>query len=166
LFAAARRIAAYWAQDGEVDTAVIWQRAWSLGKQIFLPVLSSEPQGPMLFALFQADTALAPNRFGIPEPRTPTAQCLSGQQLDLVLTPLVAFAENGRRLGMGGGFYDRAFAFRRGSAPACKPHLLGLAFELQKVECLPSRPWDVPLDGIVTESAFYEGFDSKAPTSP
>lgn len=156
-FADARRLAAYWARDGEAETAPLCQRAWALGKQVFLPVLTDDEQHSMLFALFERNTELVANRFGIPEPRISPAGCVPGQDLDLVLAPLVAFAENGARIGMGGGFYDRAFAFRRDAANGGKPRLLGLAFEFQKVDGLPSQPWDVPLDGIVTEHAYYPG---------
>ena len=54
---------------------------------------------------------MAPNRFGIPEPAQ-GREC-DPERLELVLTPLVAFAGNGTRLGMGAGFYDKTFAFAR-----------------------------------------------------
>src|SRR5687767_13746260 len=87
------------------------------------------------------------NRFGIPEP---TGRRCAPQQLDLVLLPLVAFDRRGARLGMGGGFYDRTFAFLR-VAGRRKPRLVGLAHHFQEVAQLPREPWDVPLAAIVTE---------------
>jgi 5-formyltetrahydrofolate cyclo-ligase len=72
------------------------------------------------------------------------------------LAPLVAFDRNGTRLGMGGGYYDRAFAFLRAPADGGRrPVLLGLGYEFQKVAELIRQPWDVPLDAAVTESALY-----------
>ena len=68
--------------------------------------------------------------------------------------PLVGFDEEGGRLGMGGGFYDRSFAFTR-IRPRLRPTLIGLAHELQKVQKLPVEPWDIPLDAVVTDHRIY-----------
>ena len=93
------------------------------------------------------------NEFGIPEPLLRSRRVTAITRLDLVLTPLVGFDEQGNRLGMGGGFYDRSFAYLRQRQRWRKPHLLGVAFELQNCEQgLPHQQWDVPLDGVVTES--------------
>ena len=59
----------------------------------------------------------------------------------------------GRRLGMGGGWYDRAFAFRqRRAAP---PWLVGAAFAAQQVPALDAAGWDVLPDAICTENATF-----------
>ena len=71
-----------------------------------------------------------------------------------MLFPLVGFDENGGRLGMGGGFYDRTFAFSR-IRPGMAPKLIGLAHDFQKVRELPIEPWDVPLHGVVTDKRRY-----------
>ena len=74
--------------------------------------------------------------------------------MQLVLLPLVAFDNDGGRLGMGGGFYDRTFSFTRLRAgPA--PRLIGVAHELQRVDHLPVADWDIPLEAIVTDRAIY-----------
>jgi 5-formyltetrahydrofolate cyclo-ligase len=65
---------------------------------------------------------------------------------------LVGFDEHGNRLGMGGGFYDRMFAYRRMRSSWGGPQLLGLAHSCQKVEVLPVKSWDIPLNGIVTDA--------------
>jgi 5-formyltetrahydrofolate cyclo-ligase len=52
---------------------------------------------------------------------------------------------------MGGGYYDRTFAYLRQRRIWRRPLLVGVAYELQRVPALEPRPWDVPLDGIVTE---------------
>ncbi|MDQ2695811.1 MAG: 5-formyltetrahydrofolate cyclo-ligase [Pseudomonadota bacterium] len=156
-FASARRIAGYLAVDGEMDPAPLLERAWAMGRQVFLPVLAGNPRFHLLFAPYHPDSPMKPNRLGIPEPDVADDQLLAPQRLDLALTPLVAFDPSGSRLGMGGGFYDRTFAFRRQPGQPPRPRLLGLAYELQKVPLLERQPWDVPLDGIVTEAALYPG---------
>ncbi len=88
------------------------------------------------------------NRFGIPEPAEGPFR--DPERLEIVLTPLVAFSTNGMRLGMGAGFYDRAFAFLRRD-PEAGPWLVGVAYALQQVDSLPADPWDVPLAAVLTE---------------
>ena len=74
---------------------------------------------------------------------------------DLVLAPLVVFDADRNRIGMGGGFYDRSFAFRKNSGIET-PLLIGVAHELQKVDRLIPEDWDVRLDMIVTDQATYD----------
>lgn len=155
IFAASQHIAAYLAIDGEMDPAPLLEQATALNKHIYLPVLTADSQRPMVFAPFQTGMTLKPNRFKILEPDVSPAQWRQGEHLDLVLAPLVAFDVRGNRLGMGGGFYDRTFAFRRETSSPW-PYLLGLAYELQKVDALERQPWDIPLNGIATEHALYE----------
>jgi 5-formyltetrahydrofolate cyclo-ligase len=156
-FAHARHLAAYRAVDGEMDPLPLLERALAAGKRVYLPVLAGHPPKHLRFAPFEPGMAMTPNRFGIPEPAVPAEQWLEPHALDLVLTPLVAFAPDGVRIGMGGGYYDRTFAFRRHPQHLPKPLLVGIAYELQKVEGLCAQPWDVPLDGVVTEAAVYGG---------
>ena len=79
---------------------------------------------------------------------------LAPQALDLVLTPLTVFDAERNRIGMGGGFYDRSFAFRKDPAHT-RPRLVGVAHELQKVEHIEPEDWDVRLDLVVTDEAIY-----------
>jgi 5-formyltetrahydrofolate cyclo-ligase len=76
---------------------------------------------------------------------------VDARELDLVLTPLVAFDERGVRLGVGRGYYDRTFKFLRHRSHWRRPKLLGVAYELQLVGPLTPSSWDVPLWGVVTE---------------
>lgn len=152
-FAAATHIAAYLAFDGEVDPSPLVAHAWRLGKRLYLPLLRDD--GGLDFAPYAPDTPLAPNRFGIDEPVVDVEARLPATALDLVFAPLVGFDAAGGRLGMGGGFYDRSFAFLLDAEPPATPHLIGLAHDFQRVERLPRQPWDVPLTAIVTEHAVY-----------
>lgn len=149
LFKHARHLAGYIAVEGELDPALVLQRAHAAGKQVYLPVVPAEPQAPLGFALWMPDAPLTPNRFGIPEPAAPH-RLLPPPRLDLVLAPLVAFDDRGHRLGMGGGYYDRSFAFLK--AHPAKPVLLGVAYEFQRLPALPHEHWDVPLAGVITEA--------------
>ncbi|HEY5623107.1 MAG TPA: 5-formyltetrahydrofolate cyclo-ligase [Gammaproteobacteria bacterium] len=142
----ARHVAAYLAFDGELSLGTFMSRAARRGQRVYLPVIGS---GEMQFRLLTATTTLIRNRYGIPEPSD--GPYIDVRSLDVVLAPLVAFDENGVRLGMGGGYYDRCFRFLRTRSEWRKPKLIGVAFEFQCVEKLDEHTWDVGLDGIVTE---------------
>lgn len=152
VWAGATHVAGYWACNGELDPAPLLERAWTAGRSVYLPVLDGDCS--LCFARYFPGAPLRRNRFNIPEPEVPPAEWLEPSRLDLVLAPLVAFDPTGTRLGMGGGYYDRAFAFLR--HPDCRGHrpvLLGLGYEFQRVAALVRQAWDVPLDAVVTEAA-------------
>ena len=145
------RVAGYWACDGELDPAPLLERAWASGRSVYLPVLDSA--GSLHFAPYSPERPVRRNRFNIPEPDVAPEEWLEPSRLDLVLTPLVAFDRTGTRLGMGNGFYDRAFAFLRDPGyRGRRPLLLGLGYEFQRVAEQVRQPWDVPLDAAVTET--------------
>jgi 5-formyltetrahydrofolate cyclo-ligase len=142
-------IAAYWASDGEVDLQPLIVAAWRAGKQIFLPVVSGKYS--MEFRHYQRGDSLRRNRFGIAEPR-PAAALAELSELNLVIAPLVGFDRNGNRLGMGGGFYDRALC--RINRRRCGPLLIGAAHSSQQVTALTPTAWDQPLQAVVTEREY------------
>lgn len=155
-FAGASRIAGYWACDGELDPMPLLEFARLAGQRVYLPVLADSPSQSLWFACYRPDAPMRRNRFNIPEPEMPPEEWLQPSALDLVLVPLVAFDLTGTRLGMGGGFYDRSFAFlREPDYRGHRPRLVGLGYEIQNVAGLVRQPWDVPLDAAVTENALY-----------
>jgi 5-formyltetrahydrofolate cyclo-ligase len=146
-FGCAEHVAMFLAFDGEPSLGALVPEATRRGKQIYAPVLTSSG---MHFAELNASAKLGTNFFGILEPSLGAA--IDARELDLVLTPLVAFDERGTRVGVGRGYYDRCFRFLRGRQHWCRPKLLGVAYELQRVPHLTDRDWDVPLWGVVTEA--------------
>lgn len=155
VFRRAQQIALYLPNDGEIDPQPLLRAAQRRGKATYLPVLSPWPRSKMVFQRVRAGEPLLANRFGILEPRRNRAQQRKVWALDLVLLPLVGFDRHGGRLGMGGGFYDRSLAYRTMRKNWHKPTLLGLAHECQQVERLAQASWDVPLQGTVTDKAWY-----------
>jgi 5-formyltetrahydrofolate cyclo-ligase len=147
-------VAGYWAMDGEISLHALQLRL-PRGLRYCLPVLSGDT---LRFAPWRAGEPLASNRYGIPEPDVAAAALVEPRAMALVLVPLVGFDARGNRLGMGGGWYDRSFAFRNGSAPgatAPPPWLVGAAFAAQQVEALATEPWDVALDAVCTENGMF-----------
>lgn len=142
------RVACYLAGDGEMDLAPTLARLWNAGKQVYLPSLHGSS---LWFLPAIPATPMLRNRFGIPEPAVGPGTRVAPFALDLVLMPLVAFDPSGNRLGMGGGFYDRTFAYLARRRYWRKPLLIGTAYDFQRLDSLPARPWDVPLHGVLTE---------------
>lgn len=146
-------VAAYLAndKDGELDTAPLLARLWSMGKRVAVPVVFGT-QSKMDFFEFKPQTPLVTNRFGIREP-APGSTYVNGRALTIMLLPLVAFDDAGIRIGMGGGYYDRFL----GNLPTqLRPRLIGIAHEVQRCrQRLKSSPWDVPLDDVVTENGWH-----------
>ena len=151
-FRVAQRIAFYQVADGEIDPRMLLDLALSEGKSCFLPVIQQDNPEFVSFAPYDANTELAPNKWGIAEP--PASEVISPTNFDVVFVPLVAFSKDCFRMGMGQGFYDRTFSFkifnRRSS-----PMLVGLAHECQLIDSFPVESWDVRLDAVATEKKIY-----------
>lgn len=149
------RIAGYWAVGGELPLHTV-QSNLPATLRWCLPVLHDD--GRLRFREWSAGQPLSPNPHGIPEPAQ--GPLLAADQLAVVLVPLLAFDAKGNRLGQGGGWYDRSFAFRRtvdGEPGAAQgsPRLIGIAYDWQQVDALDAADWDVPLDAVATPSAFH-----------
>ena len=149
VFKSAKHIAFYSAVQGEVDPLPLAHI--NHNKQYYLPILQENDQ-PLLFAPYSIEGECVNNRFSIPEPVHKQDQRISPDDLDVVIMPLLGFDKHRNRLGMGGGFYDRTFAFKK--QKSCKPVLMGVAYDFQETPQLETESWDVPLDIIVTESQF------------
>lgn len=91
------------------------------------------------------------NRYGLREPPA-QANAIEPGRLDWLLMPLLGFDHLGHRLGMGGGYYDRALADCREQS---RPRRIGIGFAQQQVERLTQQPWDVPCHAILTPAGWY-----------
>ena len=140
-----RTIAGYLAIGSEADPLRV-MRALSFDNRICVPVVTGSG-APLRFREWRPGCATEPGPFGVPVPveggwRVP----------DVLIVPCVGFDSCGRRLGFGGGFYDRTLA-GMGGADA-----VGFALEAQRVDRVPTEATDVALDWIVTEAgAFASG---------
>ncbi len=128
---------------------MINERAWRPGNRVFSPVVDAE-RG-MWFCRLRPDTTLTRNRFGLWEPLNEVS--IDATLLDVVVTPLVAFDDKGNRIGMGGGYFDKAFAFLGRRQYWLHPKLVGLAFDCQRIEKISPNPWDIRLSCVLTETS-------------
>ena len=148
-FRKSRRIACYLPTPYEVDTWPIIARGWRMQKRIFAPVTSAD--GRIVYRELVPSTNLVAADFGILEPVD--GEILPARKFDMVIVPMVAFDADHNRIGMGGGYHDRTFAFLRHRRLYCRPKLVGVAFDCQKVEKIPVNPWDIRVFCVVTEAS-------------
>ncbi|HEX2139801.1 MAG TPA: 5-formyltetrahydrofolate cyclo-ligase [Woeseiaceae bacterium] len=146
-FRRSRRIACYLPMPEEVDTWPIIERAWRMKKRIFAPITGRHRL--LRFREVRPETTLVTTDFGLQEPLS--GEELTARELDLVITPLVAFDDAWMRIGMAGGYYDRTFSFLRARSSLLRPKLVGVAFACQEVEKVPLNPWDIGLYRVITE---------------
>ena len=141
--ATARTVAGYAATPDEVSIDAALQRLLDAGVVVCLPWVD----GPLLGMSAIADLAadLAPGWRGLREPVAQRRVPLRASALDVVLAPGVGFDPAGRRLGFGGGHFDRFLArLRRGAV------VVGIALDEQIVDEIPVEPHDRSVDVLVT----------------
>jgi 5-formyltetrahydrofolate cyclo-ligase len=149
-------VAGYWAVGGEVSLHRVVPPLLRREQTYLLPVLSPDGDPSLRFAPWRPGAAVAPNRYGIPEPQCAPEELVEAAEIELVLLPLVAFDRRGHRFGTGAGYYDRTFAFLREVERPALPLLVGVAYAFQEVEALPAEAWDIPLDFVATEHELIE----------
>ncbi len=147
-----RHIGVYYPADGEISPLHFCQvfsaaHTQTAQRNCYLPMML--PGSRLQFCRYRPPEGLVKRAFGIREVSRP--QLRHARKMDAVLLPLVGFDAKGNRLGMGGGFYDRTFAFKRSRPWRRMPLLIGVAHHVQQVTQLHADNWDVPLDFVVTD---------------
>lgn len=139
-------VALYSPVRNEVFTELVFQQALAMGKLVVYPRVNG---CQMEFVQVMDASELIPGAFGVLEPRG--ERKVPAADLDMIITPGVAFDRSGHRLGYGKGFYDRVLhGIRRPGV------LAGLCFELQLVDKLPAEEHDVRMDMVITERFRYD----------
>jgi 5-formyltetrahydrofolate cyclo-ligase len=141
----ARDVAVYLSVRSELSTAPLISRLQRRGRRLWAPLTLGG--GRMRFAPLRPHGSLRRGPLGLPQPSR-KRPLRTARQMDLVLVPLLGFDARGRRLGNGGGWYDRALAAARQGR---RPWLVGYAFAAQETGSVPAEPWDVRLDAVITE---------------
>jgi 5-formyltetrahydrofolate cyclo-ligase len=146
VFQTSEIIALYKAIAGEVSLESLFSKAWKSGKRTGIPVFNENTR---LYEMAEitADTKFRTGRYGIQEPVSPALLKIS--EIDLMAVPAVAFDISGKRLGRGGGYYDRMLDSFQGFS-------LGVAFDFQIRPEIPSESHDQPVDAVLTEIKFIK----------
>lgn len=151
----ARAVALYVSLPDELDTAPLLEAAWQEGKTLFLPRVRQQ-YGLMDFVRVRGREELRPGPFNLLEPLDSLPGFgpeRAGEDFcpDLFIVPGVAFDRQGRRLGFGGGYYDRFLSGVRQAPRGTAPHRAGLCFACQLLDELPAEPWDERMTHICTD---------------
>ncbi|MCC5994949.1 MAG: 5-formyltetrahydrofolate cyclo-ligase [Oceanicaulis sp.] len=141
-------VAGYHAVRSEIDPAPLMETFWCEQVRLALPCVTG-PDEPLIFRAWSPGDALEPGAYGVKAP-APDAPVLTPA---LILAPLLAFDHQGRRLGYGGGYYDRTLAALRAAGPVTA---VGLAYAAQRLKRAPSAAHDMRLDWIVTEHGAFK----------
>ena len=147
LFARSCSIGVYLAMSDEVDLDSFVRVAWACGKRVFVPRILRKHE--MFFVEMRPESQLVRNHYGIWE--VDDDRFFVPRSLDWIILPMVAFDAEMHRVGMGGGYYDRALAFARHGHACAKPRLTGVAFARQQVARLHANPWDIGVSRVFTE---------------
>ena len=147
-FRRAQTVGCYLAADDEVSVWSLISSAMRRKKRVFVPTIAKHRR--MAFVEFASNTQLHRNRFGLQEPVE--GREARATNLDLVIAPIAAFDNQGNRIGMGGGYYDRTFSFLRSRSTQFRPRLIGAAFSCQQTAAITPNPWDVTLLEVFTEN--------------
>lgn len=141
----AQTVLTYAAMPNEVDLTQLHVSLRRQGKVLAFPV--TQGQGIMRAVATTVDSQWAEGRYGI---REPIGAAIPPDRIDLVIVPCVAFDDKCRRLGHGGGYYDRYL-------PHCSQAVcVAVAFETQHLHAVSSEPYDYLPDKVVTEQTVYE----------
>ena len=147
----AKRIALYRPFNGEVPTDELAKAFMAKGIKCCFPRIVNDD---MIFMDCQSleNDEFESSSFGIKEPKA-SKEPVSPKDIDVVVLPAVAYNEEGTRLGMGGGYYDRFIASFAGD----RPYLLGICYEFQMCSDVPSDEHDMAVDFIaVIPAEAYE----------
>ncbi len=139
-----KTVAAYWAVGSEISLTPLIDGLCAEGWAVALPVVV-EHHAPLIFRHWQTGDPLVEGPLKTLQPDASSEKVMP----DVVLTPLLAFDDQGYRLGQGGGFYDRTLELLKGRERGVLS--IGVAFSAQQVASVPRDPHDQRLDMIVTE---------------
>ncbi|MBI1374306.1 MAG: 5-formyltetrahydrofolate cyclo-ligase [Phycisphaera sp.] len=128
----------------EIDARPIALRAWQRMKTVTVPLVSYEQKHMIPVVLRSLDEPMNVDRYGVSTPGT--GKPIPPQDIDMVIVPGLGFDVEGRRIGRGGGFYDRFLAHPSFTGITC-----GLALDEQIVDEVPTACHDVSLDLLVTD---------------
>ena len=143
-FKQASTILFYISYDNEVHTHDMIKESMSNGKKIVVPVTDKEKKKLILSELKNWND-LTHGAYNILEPKKERIVEISLESIDLILVPGIGFDKHGHRIGHGGGYYDKLLE------NAKHPSIIGLAFELQIADAVPTEKHDIPVNKIITE---------------
>lgn len=148
LFAGASTIGATISAFPEVDTSLLIDYCWSVGKRVAVPRCIPSSRGMDFYLLTDYDE-LENVYMKLREPRIDPSRYVSPEEIELMLVPGVVYSKSGYRIGFGGGYYDRYLSAYSGKT-------VSLAFDMQLAESVPVENHDIPVQHIITENEWID----------
>ena len=145
-FLSCNHILYYLSFGNEVRTDAMIVRSLSLGKKVYVPRILKSAEKLEIFEIKNLEEKFVLNSLGIREPCGAAFRTVSPFKIDAVVSPGLAFDSSGRRIGFGGGYYDKLFL----ELPD-KSLRIGVAYDFQRVESLHQDPWDNKVHRVITE---------------
>ena len=146
-FIASTHIAFYYPFKNELDVMLALRHAIQAGKKCYLPYIENS-SNTLKFIYFDDDTSLTQGPYGITYPTvTSSSLFIAANALELVIMPVVAIDKYNNRVGMGKGYYDKTFSFKKVSNN--KPILIAACYEFQLIPNIAPDPWDIQLDDYI-----------------
>ena len=130
----------------EVNTSYLNQEALKQGKRVAVPYIEPSYQ-TIIAAELKAIKCLEKGPYGIYQPKKDLIKAIPLEEIDLIVVPAIAYDKNNMRLGRGKGYYDKFLAERDLSLVKT----IGLAYQFQVVDTLPSDPHDRPVSRVITD---------------
>ncbi len=146
----AKTIMSFISFSDEIHTHEIIKGSIKLGKSIVVPVTIPKTREMKVSQVLDF-SELEIGYYNILTPKKEFIRFVDPNTIDLILVPGVAFSRNGYRVGYGGGYYDRFFSKLNKEVKK-----IGLAFDLQIVDKVPTDPFDIPIDLIITEKEIID----------
>lgn len=143
-------IGSYVPVRGEYDPRPAMDFFEKHGATLAIPEVTQK-NAPLCFRKWWREAPMKQGAYGIPVPDN-TEQV----RIDAALVPMVGFDQQGYRLGFGSGYYDRTLA---SSNP--RPLVIGIAFEMLRLDSVHPQPHDIPMDFIVTETGIYQTIEKE-----
>lgn len=132
-------VSGFWPIESEIDIRPLLETLHDRGHVIVLPQ-TPKIGNPLIFRQWSPGATMHRERYGTFRPDGPISDP------DFLLVPLLAFDADGKRLGYGGGYYDRTLAGLPGATA------VGCAYAAQQLDEIPVNAYDARLDAVATEA--------------
>jgi 5-formyltetrahydrofolate cyclo-ligase len=148
-FKVSKTVMTYVSLPTEVSTDHLIEEALKLGKRVAVPCIGSLDEQKIIASELVAIESLEEGPFGIHQPKDGPVREIPLKEIDLVVVPAIAYDRKNMRLGRGKGYYDRFLS----SKDLCSAKKVGLAFQFQVLDSLPSDDHDLAVDQVVTDQS-------------
>ena len=145
-FKSSKNIMLYLSFNNEVNTYPLVKWCFDNNKTVIAPYCIQHSKEIVPYRITNLSTDLVKSTFGVMEPNKHSLEKINIEDIDLILVPAVAFDQYCNRIGFGAGYYDRFLCKKPKHTPA-----IGIAYDYQIIDNIPTDEYDVPLDFIITE---------------